>query len=402
MNGYLKQEYQNDLKSKQGKNIGITTNSGTIISRTLGGQSRDSTDLQKSKHGRLKNEGFSIGKYIQTPPLIFTRDHHPMPFGDMYRGGSCFIIAGGPSFLNINKQLLNKPGVLTMGINNSVKVFRPNLWCCVDDPDHFIKSIWYDPKITKFVPFSHSQKNIFDNQQWKMTENKVGDCPNTYFFMRNQKFNASQFLYQDTINWGNHGDHGGGRSVLHAAIRLLFFMGIRNIFLLGVDFKMDENIKYSFQQDRNKSSINGNNSTYSKMKQRFAQLNPYFKQAGLNIYNCNPQSGLKQFQFIKFEQAIKFATQFMPKDIQNERTSGLYDRKSNLKNQQNQIIKNIGKKPTNKIKMTKKQVDAIKNALSKQDFQKSIRDIQIIDDENTLQKDKNSILLSMKNMGINN
>jgi hypothetical protein len=95
------------------------------------------------------NKGSYVGKYLQTPPIIFSRDGHSMWFGDMYRGRCGFLILSGPSFNDINHKLLDKPGILTMGVNNSVKTYRPNLWTSVDHPSHFIKSIWLDPKIMK-------------------------------------------------------------------------------------------------------------------------------------------------------------------------------------------------------------------------------------------------------------
>ncbi len=178
----------------------------------------------------------------------------------------------------------------------------------------------------KFVPYSHTDKKLFDNESWKEIDTVVGSCPNTWFYKRNELFNEKQFLFEDTFNWGNHGDHGGGRSVMLVAIRLLFFLGIRTLFLLGCDFKMGENQKYHFDQNRSASSINGNNSTYEKLISRFTLLKPILDQMGYNIYNCNEQSGLKVFPFVSFKEAIEVATLEMPVDIINERTEGLYDR----------------------------------------------------------------------------
>lgn len=299
------------------------------------GISRDKNDLSKQKHGRIIHEGSLIGQYIQTPPLLFTRDGHNMWFGDMFRGRSAFLILGGPSFNNIDKGLLNKAGVLTMAVNNSVKSFRPDMWVSVDSPGNFIKSCWVDPKIMKFVPYSHTEKTIFDNEKWSETDLKVGDCPNVWFYKRNEHFIADQFLWEDTFNWGNHKDHGGGRSIMLVAIRLLFYLGVRRIYLLGCDFKMDDQVKYHFDQDRSKSSINGNNSTYKILQDRFAQLQPIFIRNNLRIFNCNQDSGLTAFPFIEYGKAIVEATKELPNDITSERTAGLYDRLADIKRQKN-------------------------------------------------------------------
>jgi hypothetical protein len=291
----------------------------------------DNNDISKQKHGREKHKGHLIGRYLQSPSMLFSRDSHNIWMGDMYRGRSAFLILGGPSFAQVDKTKLNNPGILTMGVNNSVKSYRPNMWVSVDDPSHFIKSIWLDPKITKFVPFSHTEKTIFDNEYWKETTIKVGDCPNAWYFKRNENFVAEQYLFEDTINWGNHKDFGGGRSVMLAAIRILYYLGIRTIYLLGCDFKMDEQSKYHFDQDRSKSSIKGNASTYKLLIDRFTKLKPILDENGLEVFNCNQSSGLTVFPFVDFNDAIRIASSEMPLDIENERTNGLYDRLAKIK-----------------------------------------------------------------------
>jgi hypothetical protein len=213
-----------------------------------------------------------------------------------------------------------------MGLNNSVKTFRPNLWVCVDSPDHFIRSIWLDPTIQKFAPICHASKFIFDSDQWKFMDIRVGDCPNMVYFKRNEHFQAKQFLWEDWINWGDHKKYGGGRSVMLPALRILFLLGIRRVFLLGVDFKMDDKNKYHFPQDRSKPSISGNSSTYRILNKRFKELRPLFEEQHFYVYNCNPESGLNAFDHVPFDQAIDdVLTEFGCIDIKAERTKGLYD-----------------------------------------------------------------------------
>ena len=288
-------------------------------------------DNNRLLHNREISKGHIFGSYIQPPPLLFGRDGINVFLGDMYRGYCAFLILGGPSFAKLDKTQLKKPGILTMGVNNSVKSFRPNLWASVDDPGNFIKSIWLDPTIMKFVPMQYPEKKIFDNEEWKESNIKVGDCPNVFYFRRNETFDAKQFLWENTINWGNAPNNGSGRSVMLVAIRLLWYLGIRTVFLLGCDLKMDTNYKYHFEQDRSKSSISGNNYTYKKLIERFRLLRPFFDKFGYNIYNCNPESKLDAFPFMSFDEAIEIAQVNMPRDTENERTLGLYDRQADEK-----------------------------------------------------------------------
>lgn len=306
----------------------------------------DINDYRGLRHGRNQYTGWEIGQTINPTPMLFTRDGHNLWLSDIYKGSSAFLILGGPSFgffikdknkISFNdKQLSNKdclkyPGVLTMSVNNTPKSFRTNLWTCVDNPTHFIKSVWLDPKIQKFVPLDHAEKLIFDNENWQLTETCVGDCPNVVFYRRNEHFQAHQFLTENTFNWGNHGDLGGGRSVMLVAIRMLYYLGIRKIYLLGCDFYMSDDHKYHFAQDRTISSQNNNNSTYSKLIDRFTELLPIFEKHNLQIFNCNEDSHLKVFPFISFRDAFLDTIKYMPYNLNKEKTKGLYEREAKIK-----------------------------------------------------------------------
>lgn len=285
-------------------------------------------DDQAARWGRDRHEGFDVGKYpyVQRPPMFFTRDHHPLWLGDQFKGRSAFLICGGPSFGKLDHSLLASPGLLTMGINNSVKSFRPNLWTSVDSPDHFMKSIWLDPAIMKFVPICHAGKAIFDNDAWKFLPMNVGDCPNIVHYKRNEHFQPNQYLWEDTVNWGNHKKHGGGRSIMLGATKILFQLGVRRVFLLGCDFTMNADVKYHFDQDRHSGSIKGNSDTYKKLNDRYTVLRPIFEKEGYEIFNCNPNSGLTAFDHVPHDKAIQMALdEFGVADVNSERTNGLYD-----------------------------------------------------------------------------
>jgi len=291
-------------------------------------EARDQSDDGIARWGRSRHEGYCKFRhnFIQPAPLFFTQDHHPLWLGDIYRGRSAFLIAGGPSFAGLNHAKLRQPGILTMGLNNAVKTFRTNLWVSVDAPDHFLRSIWLDPTIMKFVPICHASKFIFNSDAWRFMDIRVGDCPNMVYYKRNERFKPKQFLWEDCMNWGNHKDYGGGRSVMLVAIRILFTLGIRRIYLLGVDFNMDEKTTYHFDQRRAAGSISGNNSSYLKLDKWFRELRPLFEAQDFLVYNCNPESGLKAFDCLPFDEACARAlSEFDNVDVRTERSLGLYD-----------------------------------------------------------------------------
>lgn len=291
---------------------------------------KDQNDAKIAEWGRARHDGYRKFKhgFLQPAPLFFTQDHHPLPLADIYRGRSAFLICSGPSFGALDHSHLNKPGILTMGLNNSPRTFRPKMWTSVDSPDHWIRSIWLDPTIMKFVPISHAAKPIFNSDEWRFMDLRCGDCPNVVYYKRNEHFQAKQFLWEDSFNWGNHKKHGGGRSIMLPAIRMLFTLGIRRVYLLGADFTMSREQKYHFEQDRHRGSIRGNNDTYQKLDKWFKELRPLFEAQDFRVFNCNPNSGLKAFDFIDYKDALGEAFSHMDGvDITHERTRGLYETK---------------------------------------------------------------------------
>lgn len=111
---------------------------------------------------------------------------------------------------------------------------------------------------------------------------------------------------------------------MYVALRLLFYLGVRRLYLLGCDFRMKKGSQnYAFEQDRSDGSVNGNNSSYRVLNVRLKHLVPYFTKEGYEIFNCTPDSGLTAFPYVPYEDAIVDACARMPEKIN---TAGMYDR----------------------------------------------------------------------------
>ncbi|MFW5891392.1 MAG: hypothetical protein ACOCUI_04155 [bacterium] len=297
------------------------------------GLKRDKSDDKAFRQGRDRYVGYTFEQeFFQYMPFFFSSEGNVdyVTVGN-YRGAHAFLICGGPSFGELDHSKLDN--CLTMSLNNGVKTYRPDLWTCVDQSSRFLKSIWLDPKIKKFVPFDHTENELWDNtvNNWgplylnkeKNKVMKVRNCPNILFYRRNEKFEPSRWLFEYTFNWGDHSKWGGGRSVMLVALKILFILGIRNVYLLGCDLHMDENTKYHFDENRTKGAQKGNMNTYKKMIEvYFPKLKPYFDDFGYNVYNCNPDSRLKVFPYLPYDEAIKRATENL--NIKDEISCGMY------------------------------------------------------------------------------
>ena len=266
--------------------------------------------------------------------MLFTPDEQSVFLEGLFRGQSAFMLCAGPSLVTHDLAKLRQRGVLTCAVNNAAAVFRPQLWVSVDDPAHFCDAIWYDPGVLKFVPLSHMDKRFLVRDQRDNlvpSPHVVGEMPAVFGYRRNEEFVAERWLDEETFNWGHHSARRdacgckGSRSVMYVALRMLFYLGVRRVYLLGCDFRMSrKGQNYAFQQHRTLASVRGNNRSYRILNVRLARLKPYFEKEGYEVYNCTPNSGLAVFPYVPFEEAVAGARALIPERIN---TAGMYDRK---------------------------------------------------------------------------
>lgn len=133
---------------------------------------------------------------------------------------------------------------------------------------------------------------------------------NVYWFKLAQKYRSETYFSDDTVQWGNDShavdEHGiqGRRSIMLAHFRLLHHIGFRKIYLLGVDFQMDAAKPYCYDRVKAPSACSQNNILYESLKVRLAVLYPEMLKAGLEVFNCNPNSKLEVFPYCSFEDAL--------------------------------------------------------------------------------------------------
>jgi len=281
------------------------------------------------------------------PDVLTSFDRASVNLTDIYRGCTGFLVLSGPSARELDLSLLEKPGLLKMCVNNSSRLTRPNLWTCVDPPDRFLYSVWADPTVMKFVPDSFRNKSLWDSYKDKpIFDRVVGDCPNVFYYPRNNNFVPGAWLRDTSINWGQSGDHSfydydlgknvsGVRSCMLVAVRIMAMLGVRTIFLVGADFHMDPKKPYAFDQDKGEGGARSNNNAYKKLNSFFNVLKPHFQAINLHIFNTNPKSGLHSFDYMPYEDAIKFALQDVG-DPSQEQTAHMYD---NIKDKRKRLKK---------------------------------------------------------------
>jgi hypothetical protein len=278
--------------------------------------------------GTLRGWGFDLKNELR----LYTPQKWELSLRDWYHGKSVFLVCGGPSLGDLDLSQLRRPGVCTFGVNNVWTVFRPNLWCCIDQPGNFIDTGWKDPAIIKFCPLGlwHLPLHVRTPTGFRESRYSVRDMPSVFMFPRNEKFNAPSFFSERTVNWGCHkkcpdnwGDS-GARSVMLAALRLTTYLGFKKVYIVGADFGMKKSPakepaqNYAWKQWRHDSSVKNNNRTYEVLNRRFGGLKPGLKQLGVEVFNCTPGGGLHAFDRMEFQKAVDQTAQECEKKVNTE------------------------------------------------------------------------------------
>lgn len=240
------------------------------------------------------------------------------------RGGSAFLLCGGPSIKWLPLETLNRRGCWTMAVNNVAGGrLRPQAFVCSDPPLKFSHCIWRDPAIMKFVPSIKLKRKGKGTLRRKLADgtfvNMEGgtiSCPNTWGFLRRSWMKPdSSFFTTNDAAWGNHNDGvqatGEDKTVctMLLGLRLLRYLGARRIFLLGADFYMQPGDGYGFAQQRTLAAAASNNAQFATVNAWLCRMQTagVFKRFGVDIYNCYQTSSLRAFPYVSFGEAVEVA-----------------------------------------------------------------------------------------------
>lgn len=240
---------------------------------------------------------------------------------DLWRNSPGFLVGGGPSLRGLDLSFLRARGVVSMGVNNVAGFAPVSAWTFSDPPEKFHHGIHLDPSVLTFCPIPKLRKKIRVKQPdgtFVFPGARVRDCPGVIGYERSCQFVAAEFLTSRGATWGNNNkgvEKTGGPKLLFSmflAVRLLHYLGVRRVYMIGVDFGMPaigrDDEQYAFEQARPQAVRNGCNNSYRQAAAWFRELRPIFDDAGFHVFNCNPASNLDAFDFVPLETAVADAT----------------------------------------------------------------------------------------------
>ncbi len=248
--------------------------------------------------------------------LLYDKNANPALRGK-FAGKSIFSMMTGPSLNNLDYgQLVNRFSFSIKKLPCSHLV--PTIWMCMEKQQEMPYQIWEDKTLIKVVTQEVYDKGYMQPQG----KPPYGDKPlfrmapirdytkNTYWFKLANSYKSETYFTDDKVQWGmdaeRKDEHGisGRRSIMLAHFRILQHLGFKRIYLLGVDFRMDKTQPYAYQREKSGPAVAQNNLLYEALQIRLSALYPLMLKAGLEVFNCNPDSQLKIFPYISYEDAL--------------------------------------------------------------------------------------------------
>lgn len=258
----------------------------------------------------------------QDPLVITDRQGQPTDvLRNMLGGGAAFLVCGGPSLNDIPREALAERGVYSLGINNAAAHVPVSAFTASDPPMKFHHGIFEDPKIMKFLPkpkLAHGRGQLrMRGPDGKLVASgrTTAQCPNVWGYERRSWLSPDETWFTETsAAWGNHKEGvaktGEPKTVctMLLGMRILQYLGARTIFLLGVDFAMSpargETGNYAFGEQKHADACGSNNEQYAVVNRWLIQLRPVFERFGFQVFNCNPRSHLRAFDYVPFDEAL--------------------------------------------------------------------------------------------------
>jgi len=247
--------------------------------------------------------------------LLYDKNANPA-LRNRFEGKSIFSMMTGPSLNDLDWQQVQ--GRFTFSIKKlPLTHLVPTIWLCMEKQQDMPYQIWETKTLIKVVTqevydkgYMQPQGPVVEGKPPLFRMGHINQLKNMYWFKLAQAYRSDTYFTDDKIQWGmdseKKDEHGipGRRSIMIAHFRLLHHIGFRKIYLLGVDFNMQKEQPYCYNRKKEPGAINQNNLLYEALKVRLSALYPLMLKAGLEVFNCNPNSKLEVFPYCSFEDAL--------------------------------------------------------------------------------------------------
>lgn len=213
----------------------------------------------------------------------------------IYKGRRCFVIGNGPSLREEDLQVLETHQEISFAANGIFHIYDKVSW----RPTHYMLCDGHAYKMM--------QKNIkeIENENAFIANFSYMDCENLYkanrFYLINKLYDGNRFDFSDDAVKGLY----SGRTITYVMIQMACYMGVEEIYLLGVDWTGGKGTgtgRVDFYEG-NKESIKSDGSfdLFIEEKYAFETALEYAQTHGIKIYNATRGGELEVFERADFD-----------------------------------------------------------------------------------------------------
>ncbi len=226
-------------------------------------------------------------------------------YKDKYKGRRCFIIGNGPSLDSKDLDKLEQNGDITFACNKIYNIFYKTKW----RPDfYFVTDVWVLKSATKNILNMKPKECSFYNYAfcnghilWNDEENiiPIYNMPEQDSVDRMPRFSKDISVH-----------HCIGSSVTYTMLQAVYYMGFKDVYLIGCDHfveSLEKTKAVDHFYDSSKEIVLDLSPEYIKIDNHIKLNNAYkaarlaFEEDGRNIYNATRGGHLEIFNRVDFD-----------------------------------------------------------------------------------------------------
>lgn len=147
-------------------------------------------------------------------------------YENKHLGETCFIVANGPSLRIEDLDYLQSHNIVTFGMNRIYAMYDKTIW----RPTYYLTQ---DPTVIRSC-IEETRKQVDNSIVFaKLPGEPKYDIPGAVYYDLDYT-NVDKHIAPDFYD-GKECVFADGRSVMHTALQLAYFMGFKNIYLIGAD-----------------------------------------------------------------------------------------------------------------------------------------------------------------------
>jgi hypothetical protein len=238
--------------------------------------------------------------------------YEPADLAGLWHPQPGFLVCGGPSLRRYDRELLRQRGVVAVGVNNAAAYLPCSAWTFGDPQWKFHHALHFDPKCLTFAPIAKLRRTVrakLPDGSFRYTDQRLADCPGVFGVARSGRFDSESFLSTYYAHWGRGGKGSDAKdrpftrlATMLIGLRLLHYLGCPRVYMLGVDFWIDNDADHGYAWG---AEASGGNRAWWKIDAMLKGLAATFDRAEFRVMNCNAESKCEAFPHAPFEQAVR-------------------------------------------------------------------------------------------------